>query len=68
MRMVLGRALDVKGANWLITPCSGVRPIDLLANGRLSDFECLAGFSEGDEIDAALREKQKYWIHEIAKG
>ena len=45
---LLGRALDVKGANWLITPCSGVRPIDLLANGRLSDFECLAGFSEGE--------------------
>ena len=37
--LLLGRALDVKGADWLIAPCSGVRPIDLLADGRLSDAD-----------------------------
>lgn len=39
-------------------------------NANLEDIVawCETKFDEFDEIDAALREKQKYWIHEIAKG
>ena len=38
--LLLGRALDVKGADWLIAPCSGVRPIDLLVIGVQAVLAC----------------------------